>query len=266
MHKKIKNFSFHPRLAMGLDLLFGIIMIWWFLKISLWWMVLVWVFVRLIWWGVLSRFVYYSKNVDRPIHFFSLFIFHLGSLGWLLFNDKDITTWYAILALVAFFPSISFFLLPLTHNRLSFVIKPQRRFCLLLSALGIAGIWSAVAASITFNIFRFPLFTMVLFASLITLVTSILWWKNYGYNDKQALTLWTLIMGIFLFEFGYILLLWPIHFFFIGFLISWFWYVCWLIIRFHLSTEGIQWRRQIIFLLTNIVCMIIFLSVFIKWK
>jgi hypothetical protein len=266
LKKGQKSLSFHPRLAAFGDLLFSCIMMWWFVNLSHWWVVGVWFIVRLVWWISLARFVYYSKGLRRHLHIFSLLIFYSGATSWLLFIDRDSWVWDGVMLLNIFLPAISFSLLPTTQNDLSFVGKPQRRFRLALSVLGIAGLWSGVGALIAYNIFSVPIFVWIVAVAFITSSVSVVWWKEYGVQDRNSLVMW--MVGIFLLvlEFAWIIELWPIHYLSSGLCITWLWYTVWLLARFHLSSEGIQWKKHFIFLSTNAILFLLFILTLVRWK
>jgi hypothetical protein len=67
-------------------------------------------------------------------------------------------------------------------------------------------------------------------------------------------------------EMAYVVLLWPLGYFTSGLLLTWMWYIVWLMLRFFISEEGINWNRQRWFLLTNAILVGIFLSLLARWK
>jgi len=46
----------------------------------------------------------------------------------------------------------------------------------------------------------------------------------------------------------------------VGALLTWIWYILQLLVRFHFSERGVDWKKQIPFLVGNIVLMILFLE------
>jgi len=61
--------------------------------------------------------------------------------------------------------------------------------------------------------------------------------------------------ALYLLPFGYIVL---------GFFATWIWYVMLLLIRFHISTEGIRWKEQTRFLMGNGILFVAMLFL-IRW-
>jgi hypothetical protein len=263
---KIKSISFHPRLAAIFEFIFGLILLGWFVRIGTTSALLMWFFLPVFWWFTLARFVYYSKEIQRGLHLVSLFIFHVGTTSWLLFVDKWSITWDVVVFLKIVLSALSFWILPTTQNDLSFVGKPQRRFRLMLTLFGLSGMWSGVGALIVFNIFPLPLFIWILAGSFLTMIMSVMWWKEYGVTDRRSLLLWTGAVSILVFECAWVIELLPIHYLCTGFIITWLWYVVWLLARFKFSSEGIQWKRQLFFLLGTTIFLIAFLVFFVKWK
>jgi hypothetical protein len=67
-------------------------------------------------------------------------------------------------------------------------------------------------------------------------------------------------------EFSTVLLLLPSGFLVNGFMIVWLWYIFWLLARFHLSADGINWKKHRWFLGIQTALWLVFLLFIIKWK
>jgi hypothetical protein len=263
--KKSKTLSFHPKLAAILDIFFGLLMIGWIRHIENVQFLAIWFVVRIVWWAVLVRMVYYSPGLRRFNHVLSLVIFHIGILLWLLFIEWSFS-WYVVAAMSIVFPAISFWLLPVVKTELSFVGKPHRRFRLLLCMIGLAGIWGGVGALNTFNLFSVSIPVWVVGGSILSVVVGIFWWKEYGIKYSRLFWGWVLATTILLMEFSGVIILLPSGFLVNGFMIVWLWYVVWLLGRFHLSSEGINWKKQRWFLGIQLICLSLFLLLSVKWK
>lgn len=262
--KKIR-ISIHPKLAAVLDVLIGIGLVWIFNHtLTSWWMMIVWVLARVVWWIILMRGVYYAQAIRRTDHLRSLLAFQIGVSITILFIDWTLNRyiWGALLVLA---PALSFWLLPTHASDLSFVAKPLTRWCLMLTVIGIAGVWSGAAAITVFYSFWYWIIVWIA-ATLWTMVLSVVWWREYDAPRDRQLLLWILGVGSILLEISAVLLLWPIGFLIIGVLITWLWYLLWQLGRFYFSTEGIEWRKQLRFLISNVVLIIIVIVGIARWK
>ena len=59
--------SFHPKLAAALDLLFGLVLVWWVGKIGALWLFGVWWLFRAAWWFGLLGCMYYPPFLSRAL-------------------------------------------------------------------------------------------------------------------------------------------------------------------------------------------------------
>ncbi|KKQ41351.1 MAG: hypothetical protein US58_C0001G0025 [Candidatus Magasanikbacteria bacterium GW2011_GWA2_37_8] len=260
-----QNLSFHPKLAAAFEVIFGAIFIWWLGLIGAWWILFVWAGFRLLFWAVLVRLVSYPTEVNRWHHFVSLFFFGLGALSFILFVEWGWTVWLLRLAFV-FGPALSFWLVPVKGNELSFVLKPYRRWQFLSCVFGLAGIWSGVYAVLSLQIFNINRWWWFLSATVLSALLAGWWWKEYGILRDKKFLLWQIVLGIIFLETAWAISLWPLGFFINGLLLSWFWYVLWLLGRFQLSKLGVNWKKQTPFLIINFVLLILFLLLIARWK
>ena len=67
-------------------------------------------------------------------------------------------------------------------------------------------------------------------------------------------------------EMIYAVLLWPIGYLASGFLLTWCWYIGWLQLRYALTQQGVQWKRQAPFLILNGILLLIYLLFIVRWK
>jgi hypothetical protein len=51
----------------------------------------------------------------------------------------------------------------------------------------------------------------------------------------------------------------------LGFLFTWVWYIINLLIRFNLTAQGIIWKKQLFFLISNFILYFLFLFFFVRW-
>lgn len=263
---QLPKLSFHPRLAAGLDLIVGLFLLWWISgnihsASALGW----WLIIRWAWWAVIIPFAYYPSGISRFVHFFTLAVFNLGLLGYLAIISSAFS-WIILGAIFLIGPSLSFWLIPGGRTDLSFALKPFRRWRFLLSVISICGIWSGILALPIFQIFGYGLAWLAILAgSFFSALISIWWWREYGLVFGRSMYISAGVLFLLIAEFGAVLLFWPIGYLSSGFLLTWFWYVLWLMMRFKLSESGIDWKRQRIFLLGNAALITIYLFL-IRWR
>jgi hypothetical protein len=233
--------------------------------IDAWWKLLLWGAVRFVVWAVLIRIIFYSAGLSRAKHFASLALFNVGAVAYIVFIDQLVARQVAE-ALAVVLPAISFWLLPSTDQELSFALKPERRFRFFIAILGLAGMWSGIIAGKAFGVYLIHIGWFVGVGTFITSLTSLWWWWEYGLplgrRFWQSLVASTLIV----LEAAYAVTVSPLGFFEGGLLIVWLWYVLWLLFRFHLSADGIVWRKQWFFAVSNAVLMLLFLMFVVRWK
>ncbi len=263
----MKNISFHPKLAAFIDILANLAMFWGLFRLANWQMFLAWFVFRTILWIFFIRLVYYPKGISRLRHFASLLFFHIGVLLALIFMEWNSAVLLTIAVFVVF-SAVSFWLLPVKNDpgTINFIIKPYRRWLFLMDAFGLSLFWSSLFAGSSFQLIDFNRFWLgLIFASFLTSLISYWWWREYGVENDDKLW-WSAIVCFLIFlELSFVLWLWPLGFLVNGFIIIWFWYVFWLMIRFNLSRDGINWRKQNTFLVINIILFIAFLFL-VKWK
>jgi hypothetical protein len=266
MKLNYQSISFHPKLAFGLDLVLGLVFLWWLTQINVWWVLLLWVGFRLALWAIMVRLAYFSLSVSRWPHYFSLTVFGLGSLLLLIFSDWS-GAWVVLGGASALFPALSFWFLPAKEIELSFEKKSYRRWRFLLSIFGLTGIVSGMMAIATFQLFYNVSNAIWWFAAaIVATVVALWWWREYGIKWSRRVGLWAFMFFLLMAELVGILMLWPIGYLADGLLIVWWWYILWLLVRFHLSSDGIVWKKQTVFLAFSAVAMILFLVFAVRWK
>ncbi len=260
-----KIISLHPCVAAGFELLIGGLFLWWLRNLTSPLILVLWIVLRAVIAAVfVYGAVYYPPTMRRSQHYGTLIIFYIGLLGYLLFLDWP-PAWYILGGSLVIFPAVSFWLIPSEPSSLSFVQKPFRRWCFLMTVMSIAGFWNGLIALFTFQIITLHYWWLVLVVSAFTAGLGGWWWLAYELprGRRWWLSLATLFFVMSEFTLG--LLLWPLGYFGSSLLLTWWWYVLWLILRFYNSPEGIIWRRQTYFLAANIVLTIIYLIFIIRW-
>lgn len=229
-----------------------------------WWFVLIWLVLRAIWWFGLMFLTFYIKNIDKMKHFVFLNIFNIGFFTSLLFLEWNLSKQLLSLLLILG-PSFSFYILPDKNSILSFVSKPYRRLLLILTVAGMVGIFSSVGAVFIFKVSQIPKIIWILLISSVASLVSVLWWQMYDLKINKKMLNWGAVVFLIIFELSWILSVTPIGFLIFGFILVWFWYLLWLMVRFHLTLAGIIWKKQIPFLITNLVLFLIFIIFVVQW-
>ena len=90
-------------------------------------------------------------------------------------------------------------------------------------------------------------------------------WRLYFIEAETRLTLPPFLIGLIMTELVWTARLLPFGHLALGLLVTWAWYVLQLLIRFHMSPQGIVWRRQRLFLATNAILYVVFLFFVVRW-
>lgn len=257
--------SLHPKLAAVLDILAGATMILWLDNVSAWWGLILWYAARLAIWAVLLRLSYYPKELKRMKHFGALAFFGLGLPLLMIFIDW-VWAWRLLAAIFVIFPAAGFWLLPADELQLALVAKSYRRWLFLTGAFGLAGIWSGFFAFFTFQIIaRGWFWPTALLMAVVTAFLSWRWWRDYGLTANRRLAEAAAVSLLIILELAWAIWQWPLGFIASGLLIVWLWYILWLMLRFHLTSEGIVWRKQSFFLAFNFILLALFFFV-VSWR
>lgn len=274
-----KSLSLHPKLVVALEVLLSLIFLWWLKQITSWWIVGVWFLFRFVLWFWMVRVVYYPPEISRWRHFVSLNFFNIGMLLFLLFIEKPFA-WAVTNFIFILIPAVSFWLLPSSQVGISPLLKPHRRWRWIMASVGVAGIFTGVGAIISFQItYNVGSWVWILISSILTTVVAGWWWWEYlnkeGVRpDGSQINIfkipnfvrWLTVYFVIMAETQWVVFLLPLGYFVDGFILTWVWYVLWLLVRFHLSNEGIDWKKQKYFIASTLLILVIFLTFVVRWK
>ncbi len=262
----LSKISLHPKLAAVLDLIFSLIFIAFLGRIGVGWLFAIWLILRLSLWVILVKLVFFPVQTKRFWHWLSLVTFFIGGVMLLLFIEWPLA-WYLMTVALVVFPATSFWFLPVKDAELSFVFKPYRRWQFLSAVFGLAGVISGLFAIQAFQLFnilsRWP---YIVVATIVSTAVAYWWWHEYGIVHNRRLYLWLLLWLLINIELLWILFLWPLGYLLLGILFVWIWYVLWLMVRFHLSKDGIVWKKQRWFLFVNCLALLIYLFFLARWQ
>jgi len=262
---KLPKLSFHPKLAAAVDLIFGLACFWSLGIVWVWWALLIWFVVRLLFWALLVKLVYFPVRVERLHHWLALALFNFGMILFLIFME-----WRPafLLAEVLFVicPAISFWMLPTKDLDLSFWYKPYRRWIFLLATMGLAGVSSGLIAIYEFQLNSFSKWWLIIFGSIFSTAVAYWWWLEYGMEKNRRLWTWVVAWLLLMIEFFWMIFILPLGYLSSGILIIWLWYIGWLLVRYHLTSEGIVWKKHFLFLGINFFALLFFLIFFVRWQ
>lgn len=266
MPENIRTISFHPKLAAIMDAIINLVLLYGLQTVNTWWVFCLWMVVRLALWAMLIRLVYYPQGISRLRHFAALAFFSLSIIiGLMIFADW-VWSWRLLSIVFILFSGVSFWLLPEGDASLSFVLKPYRRWLFLMDVFGLAGLWGGLYAVLSFQLITQGWFWLEAFlGTIISTIIGCWWWREYDVEFSRRFWLGALLLATLIFELSWIVWRWPLGYVVNGIIVVWFWYNLWLIVRFNLTKEGINWRKQTWFLGFNLFLFILFLLI-IKWK
>lgn len=261
-----KTISLHPKLVAVVNGIINIGMLWWLSLVTSWWMVGIWILVLLLIWGLLMYLMYYPPEFSKVRHLLSLVFFSLGMASFLLFIEWQLT-WLLIGACFLIFNFFSFWLIPASNMAISPFMKPNMRWRFIMSVLGLAGIFVGMEAVIAFQLIYIT--TNWLWIFIVSVAATFIagwWWNEYGFPFDKKFWLNILLWFVLMMELLWVIQLLPMGYLVSGLVLIWCWYILWLLLRFNMSPEGIDWKKQLWFLEVNAVLFISFLIFAVKWR
>lgn len=143
--------------------------------------------------------------------------------------------------------------------------KPFRRFAMMLWVFNAYALFTFFFALGAF----FPSSGLFLFLTIIggiiAAAVALMVWREYYHAGISTFLIWSILVAVVTIELMWILHLLPFAYSVLGLCMVWIWYIMQLLIRFHFSERGIVWKKQRVFLITNIVLYIIVLTFFVRW-
>ncbi len=233
-----------------------------FQKMPLWipavLIVIIWIVISKILWN------YIKKIFEIPIYTFHMVYAMIVSFSG-LYLVVNLSIQRYIILLLTF--CIFFFLYGMVRLDSEFKthkLKSYRRVGMMLWAF-ICYAFSVIAYAIA--IF-FPIIPFWVIAVLLAVIVTFIMYevlKMYLTISYKNNGFWFLIIGVFLFEIIWVIQLLPFSYITLGFFVAWGWYILQLLLRFHFSKTGIEWKKQQTFLLTN-VSLFVMLLLLLKWR
>ena len=199
-----------------------------------------------------------NKN-QTALHFMTAMSF----VVLLLLVESSFFRWFLVFAVGFIFFFIFYWSEPRVLHAIYLKEKPLRRMMMMLYVFNVYAFCIGLfAVDIFFPSTSFT-FLSVLAGAYSGLGAYMIW--NLYFKLKPAqLLIWSLVVTLFVFELMWVMRLLPFGYLALGMLVTWLWYLGQLFIRFHLSSKGIIWKKQKVFLLSNLVLYILTLY-FIQW-
>jgi hypothetical protein len=176
--------------------------------------------------------------------------------------------WQALLWLLIILGGLTMFALFRTiiseGTLLSIKRKSIRRFMMLL---WVFNTYALITTFYAINLFfsRLPFWTLVILSGILFAYTSYMIWSMYYTLQIKKTWLWLVIVGFVMVELVWVMHSLPFGYLATGFLVTWVWYLVQLFMRFHFSSKGVVWKKQRVFLITNLVLYIGVLAFFVRW-
>ncbi len=262
----LPNISLNPKLSAVIDLTLNIMALLLITKLSSWLWFLILFFSRQLLWLILTGFTYYPKTALRVKHYLSLLVFSLGMYLTIVFTDWPVAL-YILMTAFLILSFISFWFLPQSKIQFNIFLKPYTRWRFLISSLGLAGILIGIQSIVFYQV----LFTVNhwLWHILTACVSSLMafwWWYEYGIKLEKRIFIASAAFFILMIELAWIITALPIGNIASGLILTWSWYLIWLLNRFNLTAEGIKWLKQTKFLLANLAIFALFLIFIVRWR
>lgn len=226
-----------------------------------------WVFIGLIsGWLIISALLFYSlyhQTPGRRPDLITMLLTEVSFVSLIILVEWNFLRWLLLVLAVAFI-FLLFAKLNQGDNKLMFEQKPVRRMKMMLLVFNAYAVLTVgYAISMFFQNFSFIIIAFL--EALILALVSLLIWRQYFAVPVKALALWALIVGLVVFELVFVFQLLPFGYLALGALLAWLWFLLQLLVRFHLSPQGIIWKKQTTFLLTNLSLFILTLVLLVRW-
>ncbi len=212
----------------------------------------IWMFVGaiIVWFGYFAYiFFAYKRDINQvALHMMTA----LSLLILLVLTESAWLRWFFVIASACLFFFIAFWSEPRIDHAIHIKEKPLRRMMMMLYVFNVYACLVGLFAIYLY----FPLVSfwwLSLLGSMYAGLGAYMIWHLYYKKNIKELILWSGVVTFIILEFMWVMTLLPFGYLALGFLVAWLWYIIQLFIRFHLSMKGIIWRRQIQFVIGNVI-------------
>ncbi len=232
-----------------------------FNKVFIWWLFLI---VVIIWlFGLIT--ILFTRNKDKNSFKKSLpllIVTSVSFLGLILILESVWIKFFVSLFLVGIIIFLIFH--SPEKSELSYLDKPVRRFTVMLWVINLFCL-SSIFYAINLFFQNVPFWLLGFLLSLVTASISVVIWKNYFVVSYKNFLFWFVLMLLMSWEICWVLHFLPFGYLVLGFLFVWVWYIINLLVRFNLTSQGIVWKKQLVFLVSNLVLYFMILFLFVRW-
>lgn len=130
--------------------------------------------------------------------------------------------------------------------------KTCRRVVMILWVFNVYS-WSTALFALHIFFSELPFVLLALVGACFGALSAGMIWNLYFKGAWKTFNLWFFVVALIVVELMWVMRQLPFGYLAMGFLLSWIWYLAQLFIRFHLSEQGILWKKQGLFLTLNAV-------------
>ncbi|MFA6492478.1 MAG: hypothetical protein WCW33_06655, partial [Candidatus Babeliales bacterium] len=193
-----------------------------------------------------------------------LLVTALSFVVLLLLVESTVLKLFFVVMVGCVFAFLWYWLTRVEHSGvISLAHKPLRR---IVAAVYACDMYACITALFALYLYfpQVPFMIISITGGLVASLLAFMIWNLYFSVPIRSVLIWMVVLALGIIELMWVMQLLPFGYLAIGFLLSWIWYVVQLFIRFRLSPQGIVWRKQIGFLISNAVLYGLVLYV-IKW-
>jgi hypothetical protein len=231
-------------------------------ELSYWWAFLL---ILAVWMGLVTAISLYLSGRNK--HYLENIILVLSTIfafAGLLTLIEWALLWY-LLMIGCVSTTAMLFIFPVQKlYSVRYELKPWRRMIMMLWVFDLYAVTTILFAFSQF----FPEVAFWLYAvvgSAVFSAVTMMIWKMYFEKSAKFFLLWLAIIDLVMLEVIWVAHFLPWGYLVLGFLVTWFWYVIQLLMRFNLTTQGIIWQKQRWFLATNVTLYLFFLIFVVRW-
>ena len=205
-----------------------------------------------VWFGSLAALYLFSKQRFGdvfPLGSTLVFWVNVACLGLFMLIESSSLRLFLIVLIGLITSFIFFWCFHASHS----IAPTQKRFRRIVTMIWV---FTAYAASIT--LFAAPIFfqgipfwLLSISGGVMYAMISFVLWRLYFSVEPRVFVVWLLLIALLLIELIATVHLLPFGYLTSGFFVTWLWYLLHLLFRFHLTPQGVVWKKQRWFLFLN---------------
>lgn len=220
----------------------------------------------LIVWGIAGYVIwrYIKKIYNIPLYNFWLVAQMMGAVTVLYLIADHVIQQRLILFCTAL---VMFYLYGVVRDHKDFTTHKMKSYRRLAMMLWVFVVYAVSSFFYALGVFfqDIPFWTIAMFLAVLLATYMFFVWRMYITISLKENVFWFVIIALFLFEIIWVFKLFPFAHTTLGFFVAWSWYIIQLFLRFHFTSQGLEWKKQRGFMLTNLLIfvMILLLS---QWR